>query len=377
MRNGARAIRIDVPLIVTALLLCLGGLAVVWSASSVLAIDRFGTPNAYFSRQLMFFGVGLVACFGLANVPYTRWQEPLVTWGLALSALGGLLAVFAFPARNGAHRWLKLPGLSAQPSDLAKLALIILVANLLADTQRPGGGVGRGIGSGRIDWRLVRVIAVCGAALALILAEPDLGTAVILAGTLFLTLFLGGLAWSAILPGAGAGLLGLAAMIAFSPFRRARMLAFLHPELTSDGPGYQIAQAKLALGAGGFSGKWFMGGSLRLLYLPEPHTDCIFASLGEETGLIGTTLVLIGFLVLIARGYKIADDAATPFGQYLAFGLTTLLATQSFFNLLVVTGMAPAKGIALPFLSYGGSSLVISLAAVGILLNISQHRRGA
>lgn len=373
MRNGARATRIDVPLCVTVLLLCLGGLAVVWSASSVLAIDRFGTPNAYFSRQLMFFGAGLVACLGLANVPYTRWQEPVVAWGLALSALGGLAAVFAFPARNGAHRWLKLPGLSAQPSDLAKLALIILVANLLADSQRPGHSAGRG----GLNWRMVRVIAVCGATLALILAEPDLGTAVVLAGTLFLTLFLGGLAWRAILPVAGTGLLGLVAMIAFSPFRRARMLAFLHPELTSDGAGYQIAQAKLALGAGGLTGKWFMGGSLRLLYLPEPHTDCIFASLGEETGLIGTTLVLLGFLLLIARGYKIADDAATPFGQYLAFGLTTLLATQSFFNLLVVTGLAPAKGIALPFLSYGGSSLVISLAAVGILLNISQHRRGA
>ena len=372
MRNGTRAIRIDVVLCVTALLLCLGGLAVVWSASSMLAIDRFGTPNAYFSRQLMFFGAGLVACLGLANVPYTRWQEPAVAWGLALSALGGLLAVFAFPARNGAHRWLKLPGLSAQPSDLAKIALILLVADLLADTQRPGGGA-----RGRLDWRMVRVIALCGAVLLLILAEPDLGTTVVLAGTLLLTLFMGGLAWRAILPAAGAGLLGLGAMIAFSPFRRARMLAFLHPELNGEGAGYQIAQAKLALGAGGLSGKWFMGGSLRLLYLPEPHTDCIFASLGEETGLIGTTLVLIAFLVLIARGYRIADEAPTPFGQYLASGLTTLLATQTFFNLLVVTGLAPAKGIALPFLSYGGSSLVISLAAVGILLNISQHRRAA
>ena len=243
MRNGARATRIDVPLCVTVLLLCLGGLAVVWSASSMLAIDRFGTANAYFSRQLMFFGAGLVACLGLANVPYTRWQDPVVAWGLSLSALGGLLAVFAFPARNGAHRWLKLPGLSAQPSDLAKLALIILVANLLADSQRPGR-----VAPGRFDWGMTRVIAVCGVSLALILVEPDLGTAVVLAGTLFLTLFLGGLAWRAILPVAGTGLLGLIAMIAFSPFRRARMLAFLHPELTSDGAGYQIAQAKLAPG---------------------------------------------------------------------------------------------------------------------------------
>ena len=150
---------------------------------------------------------------------------------------------------------------------------------------------------------------------------------------------------------------------------------FLHPEATHQGEGYQIEQAKLALGAGGLTGKWVMGGQQRFLYLPEPHTDCIFASLGEEVGLAGTTLVLLGFGLVIWRGCAIALAAPNPFGQYLAFGLTSLIALQSLFNLLVVVGLAPPKGIALPFLSYGGSSLVISLAAVGMLLNISQHGR--
>ncbi len=368
-RPAVRAIRIDLPLCGAVLLLCLYGLAVVWSASSLLAIERFGTPNAYFTRQLTFFAAGLCACLALANVPFVHWRHPAVKWGLLAASLAGLLAVFAFPARNGAHRWVKLPGFNAQPSDIAKLALIVLVADHLAARVRIFDDRARA----RAD---LRTAALCLLPLVLILREPDLGTTVVLAGTLLAMLFAAGLPWRWLLAAGGSGLAGIALLIAASPYRRQRIFAFMNPD-AADGAAYQITQAKLALGAGGLTGKWFMGGALRLLYLPEPHTDCVFASLGEETGLIGTTLVLAGFLFVLWRGLRIAREAPTPFGRHLAFALTVLIGAQSFFNLLVVTGMAPPKGIALPFLSYGGSSLVVSLAMVGILLNISQHGRNA
>jgi cell division protein FtsW len=211
--------------------------------------------------------------------------------------------------------------------------------------------------------------------LGLILKEPDLGTSLVLAATLFLLFFIAGLPWKQIAVSGALCFAALVVLIAASPYRMRRMTAFLHPDATHQGEGYQIEQAKLALGAGGLTGKWVMGGRQRFFYLPEPHTDCIFASLGEEMGLIGTTLVLLGFGLVMWRGYHIALNAPNPFGQYLAFGLTSLIALQTLFNLLVVTGMAPPKGIALPFFSAGGSSMVISLAIVGILLNISQHGR--
>lgn len=369
-RVAVRASRIDLTLCVTALLLCLVGLAVVWSASSLLALERFGTPNAYFSRQLTFFCVGLLACLALANFPFVYWQDRRVMWGLLAVALAGLVWVFFEPARNGAHRWIRLPLFNVQPSDIAKLALIILTADYLSTAARDG------VPRGRAPWREIALGAICLVTLGLILREPDLGTTVVLAATLIAMLFVAGLPWKWLALLGGGGLFAVAALIAGSAYRRQRMLAFLNPD-AADGAGYQIEQAQLALGAGGLTGKWFMGGALRLLYLPEPHTDCIFASLGEETGLVGTLLVLSAFCVLFWRGLLIARDAPTEFGRHLAFALTVLLAGQTFFNLLVVTGMAPPKGIALPFLSYGGSSLVMSLAMIGILLNISQHRRPA
>ncbi len=368
--------RIDLTLAVTVLLLCLVGLAMVWSASSLIALDRFGTPNAYFTRQLMWTGLGFALCMVLANFPYVFWREPALLWGLVLTAIGGLAAVFAFPARGGAHRWIKLPGLSGQPSDLAKVALIILVADQLA--AAPPGRAGAGLLPARGEgWRLARLYLTCALVLGLILKEPDLGTTVVLGGTLFLIFFIAGLPWRHIVAGGALCAAALALLIIASPYRMRRMTAFLHPEATHQGEGYQIEQAKLALGAGGLTGKWIMNGRQQMLYLPEAHNDCIFASLGEEMGLIGTTLVLLGFGLVIWRGYKIALQAPNPFGQYLAFGLTSLIALQTLFNLFVVTGLAPPKGIALPFFSAGGSSMVISLAAVGILLNISQHGRRA
>jgi cell division protein FtsW len=269
---------------------------------------------------------------------------------------------------NGARRWLGVGGIGVQPSELAKLAAIFFIAGNLERRGR------------RIDDLVYAVlpiaIVVCGL-VALILPEPDFGTSMSLLLIAAVMVIGAGLDYRYI---AGAALLALPALymaIMGSPYRRRRTLAFLNPWEDPLGDGFQIIQSLIAVGTGGISGKGLMNGVQKLFYLPEPHTDFIYSVIAEELGLIGATVVVLCFCVMTWRGLRVATEAEDPFGAYLALGLTTMIAAQAFINISVVLGLMPTKGLPLPFVSAGGSSLLINLVGMGILLNVSQHTSSA
>jgi cell division protein FtsW len=273
--------------------------------------------------------------------------------------------VFAFPAINGAHRWIRFAGQQFQPSELAKVALVLFLAFWL---DKHGSDPTR-------FWRVFAPCAAVGAAVAvLVAAEPDLGTGLGIGVTLVVMLFAAGIPARqlALLPAGAAG--PVAAMVLLVPFRLKRLVAFLDPWADPMGSGYHVVQSMLAVGSGGLWGVGLSQGRQKLFYLPEPHTDFIFAVISEELGLVGAVTVLVVFAVLAWRGLRAAGRAPDDFGTYLATGLTVLVVAQALFNISVVLALVPTKGIPLPFISYGGSSLSIGLTAMGILLNVSQGK---
>jgi cell division protein FtsW len=347
-----------------AALLILGGLLMVGSASSYVALAEGRPPSAYLVRHGSFILVGFIALLATLSLPYRE----LATRRVLLSSLVAvtfvaLLVVLAMPPVGGARRWLFLGALRAQPSEAAKLVAIVFCAWLLA--SRPKQVNERAV--------LVPMLLVPGSFCLLIMIEPDLGTAVVLAAVAGMMLFVAGLCWRYLAALGAAALVFLTASIVFWPYRLQRALAFLYPEQDPYGSAYQLNQSLLALGKGGLTGAGFGLSQQKAFYIPAAHTDFVFAVLGEELGLFGTSLLLVAFLLLLWRGTRAALRAPDRFGAYLAFGLTGCLVLQAFVNMAVSAGLLPTKGIPLPFLSYGGSSLVSSMAGLGLLLNVSQH----
>ena len=265
---------------------------------------------------------------------------------------------------NGARRWLHVGPLGVQPSELAKIAIIMFTAALLERRMD------------RIDepgYSLLPIGIVTGAVVGLILVEPDLGTAFSVLVIALAMVFAAGISYRYVV---GLGLAALPALylvVMFSPYRAQRIIGFLDPWADAQGSGYQVIQSMIAVGTGGFFGRGLMGGMQKLYYLPEPHNDFIYAVIAEELGLIGATTVLICFCVIAWRGLRTAARAPDRFGAFLAVGLTAMIAFQALLNISVVLGLAPTKGIPLPFVSAGGSSLLINLLGMAILLNVSQH----
>jgi len=298
------------------------------------------------------------------RIDYRNYRQPVVIWtGLAIVALLLVVVLFGRPIK-GATRWLNIGGLGIQPSELSKIVLIIFIAALLERRMD------------KIDepsQTLVPIGLVLAGFVALILPEPDLGTSVALVVIAGVMVFAAGIDYRYI-----AGL-ALSAVPAFyvlvwrSDYRRDRIMAFLDPWGDPLGNGYQMVQSMIAVGTGGLLGRGLMGGVQKLHYLPEPHNDFIYAVISEELGLIGATMIVACFCVIAWRGMRTALRAPDRFGAFLALGLTTMVAFQAFFNVSVVLGLLPTKGIPLPFVSYGGSSLLINLIGIGILLNVSQH----
>jgi cell division protein FtsW len=297
-----------------------------------------------------------------------RRLEKFVLPFLGLSVL--LLVLVLLPGLgvsvNGSRRWLRLGPLSFQPAELAKLALVVYLAAFLARKRDELGEFWRG---------MVPPLAVGGTLAALVLAQPDLGSCLTLLVLTVGLLFLAGAPTRslALLVGPALSLAALAVWLA--PYRMRRVFAFLDPWQDPRGSGFQIIQSWLALGGGGLTGRGIGESKQKLFYLPEAHTDFIFAVLGEELGFLGAAAVVVLFAVLVWRGLRIGIRAADPFGAYLALGITVLVATQTLVNLGVVTGMLPTKGLPLPFLSFGGSALLMTMLATGMLLNISQDAR--
>ncbi len=360
----AKKLRPDRILFFVTLTLVALGVAMVFSSSAVVASQKFGDPNYFAFKQLLAATLGLAAMFVVMKVDYRVYRHPGAVFTVLAVVVALLVLVFFLPAQKGTHRWIVLPAFSLQPSEMGKLALIFFLAYFLEKRQHDVNN---------IQLTLIPIGSVLAVLCALIYVQPDLGTSLSLLIVTAILLFAAGLdlRWYAF-----SAMMTVPAFYFFVyrvPYRWDRIRAFLDPEGDPLGRGFQGIQAKLAVGSGGLLGLGFMEGKQKLFYLPEAHTDFIFAVLGEEIGLIGTSIVLLLFGVFLWRGVRTALRAQDRFGFYLALGVTMMVAVQAFINMSVVLGLLPNKGITLPFLSYGGSSFVVMLAAVGILLNVSQQ----
>jgi cell division protein FtsW len=352
----------DVVLFAAVLGLVAFGVVMVYSASAVYATQKFGSATYFFKRDLLWTGLGLTAMWFAATTDfsiYRRWSYPLL--GVAI---GMLVAVLLVGARiNGARRWFHVGGVSFQPAELAKLALVVYLACSLARKAEKVKSFTVGF---------VPHMLVCGLMMVLLLKQPDLGTAVILGLATLLLLFVAGAKISYILIAFLVAAPVVYQAIVGTPWRMRRMLAYLDPWHYRYDVGYQITESLISIGSGGKTGLGLGDGRQKLFFLPEAHTDYIMAIVGEELGLIGLWAVAAVFGVLVWRGARAALRARDAFGCYLAFGITAMFGLQAMVNLGVVLGALPTKGLPLPFVSFGGSTLVVDLFAMGILLNISR-----
>jgi len=360
----SRLLRFDRQLFGLTLGLLALGLIMIYSASAVIALNSKGSPNYFFTHQAVWTVIGLAALFVALKIPYQTWKDRRIILLLAAGELVLLVLALASPAINGSHRWIRVWKMTLQPSESAKLVVVLFAAYLLDKRVREGK-----------EWiqTMLPLAAFVGLVSVLILIQPDLGTVVVLCAAVGTLLFIGDLPWKWMALFAGTGLMGVAVLILSSPYRMQRMLTFLNPGADPRNAGFQARQSLIAVGSGGIVGKWFGGGSQKLMFLPEPHTDFIYAMIGEELGLIGALAVLALFLYLGYRGFKAARAAPDHFGAFLAMGIVAWVLGQALIHIMVTLTLLPTKGLPLPLLSYGGSNLVVTLAGLGILLNVSQH----
>jgi cell division protein FtsW len=336
----------------------------VFSASAVVAKERFGSPYHFVLRQFGWALAGLAAMFAASRLDYRRYKHPSVVFSLMGITTLMLLLVFFLDRSHNTHRWIKLGPLSFQPSELAKPALIVFLAYFLETRSKTMD-----------DWRgtLVPAIAPAVVMAALILLQPDLGTALACVAISAVILFVAGMNLKYYAYALAPLPLFFYIFIVRVPWRYQRILAFLDPYSDPQGRGFHIIQSLIAVGTGGLTGLGLMEGKQKLFYLPEPHTDFIFAVTAEELGLLGATVVVALFGIFLYRAIRVAVLTDDIFARYLSAGIAAMVGVQALFNISVVLGMAPTKGIPLPFISYGGSSLFITLASVGVLLNITQQ----
>lgn len=341
------------------------GVVMVYSASQVAAFEKLDDTFYYLKKQIIWATIGIFAMVSVMKVDYWKYKKLAVPFLIAAFIL--LIAVLLpglGKSVKGAQRWLELGPLRIQPSEIIKLSLVVFMAYGLSRFRDRLSSFSAGI---------LPFLAVLVAACGLILLQPDLGTAVSVAGTVYIMLFAAGARGKHLFYLAMGGVAAVGVAIVFEPYRMSRFLAFLDPWKDPSGTGYHIIQSLYALGSGGLFGMGLGQSHQKWLYLPEQHTDFIFAVLGEELGFFGACLVIMLFLVFLWRGFKIALSTNDPFGSLLAVGVTSMIALQAVINIGVVTGSLPITGIPLPLISFGGSSLVFTLVGVGVLLNISRY----
>ncbi|MFD1172010.1 stage V sporulation protein E [Oceanobacillus picturae] len=357
----------DYILIAVVLSLLTAGIVMVYSSSYVWADYKFDDSMYYLKRQLLFAGAGIVAMIVTTLVPYGTWKKYAK---ILLITCFVLLLLVLIPGvgmvRGGAQSWIGVGAFSIQPSEFMKLGLIIFLAAYLASNQKYITSFKKGF---------FPSIMLIFTAFGLIMLQPDLGTGMVLVLTCMVMVFVAGARLWHFFGLAGLGVLGFVALIASAPYRISRITAFLNPWEDPLGDGFQIIQSLYAIGPGGLMGLGLGESLQKYFYLPEPQTDFIFAILGEELGFIGGSAVIGLFLLLLWRGIKIALDAPDAFARFLALGIISMLAIQAMINISVVIGLIPVTGITLPFLSYGGSSLTLTLCSVGVLLNISRYSK--
>jgi len=360
----ARKLKSDKVLFTATLLLICTSIVMVYSASAVIAREKWQDPYRFLFKQAAWVLIGLSLVPIVMRIDYRSYRQPVVIWtALGVAAVALVAVLFSTPV-NGASRWLHVGPLGIQPSELAKIAIILFTAALL---ERRMDRIND------LSYALLPIGLTTGVIVGLILVEPDLGTAVsvlVIAGAM---IFAAGISYRYVIGLVLVAAPALYVVVMASEYRVQRVLAFLDPWSDPQGSGYQMIQSMIAVGTGGLFGRGLMGGVQKLFYLPEPHNDFIYAVIAEELGLLGATTVLACFAVITWRGLRTATRAPDRFGAYLAVGLTAMIAFQALLNISVVTGIAPTKGIPLPFVSAGGSSLLINLLGLGILLNVSQH----
>jgi len=360
----ARKLKIDRVLFTATLLLICVSVVMVYSASAVVALERFQQPYLFLTKQALWSVLGLAVLVVAMRVDYRTYRNEAFIWCLLALVVLMLVGVLFSAPINGTRRWFAVGGLGIQPSELAKVACVFFTALMLERRMH------------RIDdlsYSLLPIGLILGLVVALILLQPDFGTSISLALVVAVMVFAAGLHYRYFVGLALVALPAIYIVLVSAPYRRRRLLAFWDPWADPLGDGFQIIQSLVAVGTGGVFGRGLMAGVQKLFYLPEPHTDFIYAVISEELGLVGATAILICFCVIAWRGLRIAARAEDTFGSFVALGLTTMIAAQAFVNISVVLGLMPTKGIPLPLVSFGGSSLLINLLGMGVLLNISQH----
>lgn len=357
--------RPDFFLISIILILTGAGLVTIYSSSAIYALDRFGSSTYFLWRQCAWILIGVVVAFPFILYDHKKlkpWIKPLL-----FACFVFLILVLVFGREvSGAKRWLRIGGIGFQPSELTKLVLILFVADYCDRKRSRLQNFRKG---------LVPLLAVIAVFCGLIFVQPDLGTPLLIASTCITIIFIGGGKWSQ-LAGLGSVVILLGGLAAWlEPYRRRRLLSFLNPWEHARGDSYQLVQSLLALGSGGFTGVGLGGSHSKLLYLPEPHTDFVFPIYAEELGVVGSWTLLLLFGLVAWSGFRIASRSTNLFSALTASGITLMILYQTIFNIAMVTGCLPTKGLPLPFLSFGGSSLVVTLMSFGILLNISRTAR--
>jgi cell division protein FtsW len=360
----AYRVGVDKWMFFTTVLLIVAGLVMVFSASAVVAQERFHSPYAFVGKQALWALLGVLMMLILMHVDYNLYKSPRFIYPALCVTTLLLVLVYFFPGSHNTHRWIRFGGLfTFQPSEIAKPVLVLFLAWFLHTR----------LGDLRDFKHTLLPAAIMPLVFAvLIVCEPDLGTALVLAGVTAMMLFVAGLEWKYLAIAAGAALPVLAAFLFLVPWRHRRLLVFLSPDADPQGAGFHINQSLIAVGTGGLTGRGYMEGMQKLFYLPEASTDFIFANIAEELGFIGAIAIVLLFVVFGVRGLRAAFRSQDPFARLTAFGITTAILLQAFFNISVVLALLPTKGIPLPLISSGGTSVFVTLASIGILLNITK-----
>ncbi len=354
----------DKVLFIAVLFLVLFGLVMIYSSSSIWAEYKFNDAFRYVKSQLLFIVIGIILMISVAKIDYTwYYKKTNVILGVCLLLLVLVLIPGIGSVRNGSRSWFGIGSFGVQPSEFAKLSLIIFTAKYLSKSNKF-----------LKNWRVgvLPILGVLFLIFGLIMLQPDFGTGMIIVLSILAMLYIAGVNMKFFFVLGALGVIGIVVLIAIAPYRMDRITSFINPWSDPLGTGFQIIQSLYAIGPGGLLGMGFLNSRQKHFYLPEPQTDFIFSIISEEFGVLGVLIVSAFFLIVLWRGIRTALNTKDAFAKYLAFGMTFQILIQTVMNLMVVIGLIPVTGVTLPFLSYGGSSLLVSLISVGIILNISK-----
>lgn len=356
--------RVDYVLLISVVLISLFGLMMIYSASYVWAEYKFNDSYKFLKLQLIFLTASYVIMIIVSNIDYKKYlNKANIIFGVCFLLLILVLIPGIGSVRNGSRSWFGIGSLGIQPSEFTKLALMIFTSKYLTYNEKKLSNVRNGV---------FPILLIVLLVFFLIMLQPDFGTGVVIVMTMVVLLFVSGVNMSFFIKLASLGIVGIVGLILMAPYRLQRILSFLNPWQDPLGSGFQIIQSLYAIGPGGLLGLGLGNSIQKHFYLPEPQTDFIFSIISEEFGFMGVLIVTSLFLIIIYRGFKISMKCEDKFGKFLSFSITFGIAFQALLNLMVVVGLIPVTGVTLPFLSYGGSSLLISMASIGILLNISK-----